>query len=224
MNNHDSIIPRWREEVRGPPSDAPDDVLWLDGEAAMAMVKRLRPELSPKEIEGRLHALVLQSRIRHKAFVEVVPPPPEPDDGIVVVGGGVTLWHASYRFDEQDLIRCFGQQGSAAGAGPGTYSPGEPSGASQRGTPEPDFGAAALGQKDAGPAKRGPKIKDFWPKVLGYAAGWLAEKREAPERQRELEDLILDRIGKLNGEAERSTVRTYAREMLSGYRAQLDDE
>jgi hypothetical protein len=71
---------------------------------------------------------------------------------------------------------------------------------------------------------RGPKPKDFWPKVLGYAAGWLSEKGEAPDRQRELEDVILNRIEQLGGEAERSTVRSYAREMLAGYRAQLDAE
>jgi hypothetical protein len=45
--------------------------------------------------------------------------------------------------------------------------------------------------------RAGPKPKDFWPKVLGYAAGWLAEKGEAPNRQRELEDVILERIDAL---------------------------
>ena len=69
---------------------------------------------------------------------------------------------------------------------------------------------------------RGPKPRDFWPKVLGYAAGWLAEKGEAPNRQVELERVILDRIEKLGGEADPSTVRPYARQMLAGYRAQLD--
>jgi hypothetical protein len=73
-------------------------------------------------------------------------------------------------------------------------------------------------------ARTGRKPKDFWPKVLGYAAGWLAERGEAPNRQSELEDVILERIEVLGGEAERSTVRSYAREMLAGYRAQLDDE
>ena len=69
---------------------------------------------------------------------------------------------------------------------------------------------------------RGPKPRDFWPKVLGYAAGWLAEKGEAPNRQVELERVILDRIEKLGGEADPSTVRPYARQMLAGHRAQLD--
>jgi hypothetical protein len=60
--------------------------------------------------------------------------------------------------------------------------------------------------------------------VLGFAAGWLAERGAAPDRQRQLEDVILERIEVLGGAADRSTVRPYAREMLAGYRAQLDDD
>jgi hypothetical protein len=88
------------------------------------------------------------------------------------------------------------------------------------GAPSGEAGSPRLSSRGA----RGPKPKDFWPKVLGFAAGWLAERGAAPDRQRQLEDVILERIEVLGGAADRSTVRPYAREMLAGYRAQLDDD
>ena len=85
-------------------------------------------------------------------------------------------------------------------------------------------GTTAPPRKSKTRESRGPKIKDFWPQVLGYAAGWLAEKGEAPGRQCELEKEISKRIAALGKEANPSTVRLYARQMLAGYRAQLDGE
>jgi hypothetical protein len=46
--------------------DADEDVLWLDGAAAVAMVRRLRPEFALEEAEGRLQALIDAGRIRTK--------------------------------------------------------------------------------------------------------------------------------------------------------------
>jgi hypothetical protein len=87
--------------------------------------------------------------------------------------------------------------------------------------PDPE---AVIEPAAAKPERRGAKPKDYWPKVLGYAAGWLNEMGKTPNTQAELERVIVERIESLGGSASSSTVRGYAREMLQGYQQQLDDE
>ena len=65
------------------------------------------------------------------------------------------------------------------------------------------------------PKPQGRRIKDFWPRVLGWAAGW-AMVNGRPDTQAALERVIADRIAELGREAEDTQVSTYARELLQG--------
>jgi hypothetical protein len=194
------------------------EAFWVDGDTAIAAVKRCWPELSPNEIGGALRAAVDSDALRYR---RLPPPPPPPPPIVGRLGGGLIdpppppPWYDRVRFDEQDVIRFFAErQARLAASMRGVAAAPEREAPGDRAEPH---------EREARIA-RGPKPKDFWPKVLGYAAGWLAEKGEAPQRQAELEAVIRQRIMALGGEAEPSTVRPYAREMLEGYRAQLDDE
>ena len=96
------------------------------------------------------------------------------------------------------------------------------SGAAQGGDSEPDA-EEIIEPAKAAPERRGPKPKNFWPKVLGYAASWLAVNGR-PEQQADLEAVITERIKGLEQLADVSTVRGYAREMLDAYRQQMGDK
>jgi hypothetical protein len=87
--------------------------------------------------------------------------------------------------------------------------------------PEPE---AVIEPAAARQERRGGKMRHFWPKVLGYAAGWIAERGSLPGTQAELERVITDRVESLGEEAAVSTVRAYAREMWEGYQQQLNDD
>ena len=51
---------------------------------------------------------------------------------------------------------------------------------------------------DARPERRGAKPKYPWAKVLGYAAGWIAERGSLPDTQAELELVITEQLERLS--------------------------
>jgi hypothetical protein len=85
--------------------------------------------------------------------------------------------------------------------------------------PEPDQVIEPAGARLE---RRGGKIKDFWPKVLGHAAAWIAEEGQA-DNQAVLERFITEKLEALGNAAEPSTVRRYAAGMLEGFNEQLAD-
>jgi hypothetical protein len=71
--------------------------------------------------------------------------------------------------------------------------------------------------------RRGPRVKNFWAKVLGHAAAWLAANG-APSTQAELEELIIARVEMLEESAAPSHVRIYASELLDAFRQELGSD
>jgi hypothetical protein len=70
------------------------------------------------------------------------------------------------------------------------------------------------------PLRPGVKMKDFWPRVLGEVAAWVALNGQ-PDTQAELERMIMERLEALGESAADSTVRRYARQLRDGYDRQL---
>jgi hypothetical protein len=90
-----------------------------------------------------------------------------------------------------------------------------------QGEPEPE---EVIERAATRPERRGAKPKYPWARVLGYAAGWIAERGILPDTQAELELVITEQLERLSMDASPSVIRNYAREMFEGYRQQLDDE
>jgi hypothetical protein len=154
----------------GPPLAPGEHPFWVDGDTAIATVKRQWPELSPVEIEGALRSAVYNSTVRYRSLD--LPRLP-PRDGVAVLADPGP-WHRSMRFDEQDVLRWFAQR-EARLTGRADADHGQPATSAPEGTErhaggtrdDPgalaalERGAASVPEqpRDGRRAKRGPKPK-----------------------------------------------------------------